>query len=399
MSDLRAAVAIAAIALLASIISVELSLSVAIVEIVLGVVAANLFHLHSVPWLDFVAAFGSIVLTFLAGAEVDVDLLRAELRGSLLVGGVSFAAPFCGAVLYTYFVAGWSFQAAEICGIALSTTSLAVVYAVLVETGLNQRRIGKLIMSATFVTDFGTAGALSILFIKPNLWFVAFVAVSVLLIWLFPKVSPWFFRRYGERVIEPEIKLVFFMLFCLMLLGKLSLGQAVLPAFVLGLAASRLYEGHRLEQQRLRVVAFAFLTPAFFIKGGMNVSLAALGANLGLLGILFAIKQSTKIAGIFPLARGYVGRDALYLTLLMSTGLTFGTISSQYGYQAGIIDKAQFSLLITVVIASAVIPTFIAQRWFQPGAAPGELERRVSPMPRPTADEPGVSEPTEQEGA
>jgi Kef-type K+ transport system membrane component KefB len=146
-------------------------------------------------------------------------------------------------------------------------------------------------------------------------------------------------------------------------------------------------------------VAFAFLTPAFFIKGGMSVSLAALGANLGLLGILFAIKQSTKIAGIFPLARDYVGRDALYLTLLMSTGLTFGTISSQYGYQAGIIDKAQFSLLITVVIASAVIPTFIAQRWFQPVAEPDELERRVSPMPRPTADEPGVSEPTEQEGA
>jgi len=88
----------------------------------------------------------------------------------------------------------------------------------------------------------------------------------------------------------------------------------------------------------------------------------------------------------------------------MSTGLTFGTISSQYGYQAGIIDKAQFSLLITVVIASAVIPTFIAQRWFQPGPEPDERQRQKSPAPRPavsepTASGPTVSGPTEREGA
>ena len=176
---------------------------------------------------------------------------------------------------------------AEIAGIALSTTSLAVVYAVLVETGLNQTVIGKRLMSATFVTDLVTATALSILFVTPTLWIVPFAAVSVLLVAGLPVLTPWFFARYGDRVIEPEIKLVFACLFCLMWLGARANSHAVLPAFVLGLVMSSHYASHRKEQERMRVVAFAFLTPFFFLKGGMNVSLGALWANLGVLALLF----------------------------------------------------------------------------------------------------------------
>jgi Kef-type K+ transport system membrane component KefB len=116
------------------------------------------------------------------------------------------------------------------------------------------------------------------------------------------------------------------------------------------------------------VVAFAFLTPFFFIKGGMNVSLGAVFANLGLLGILLGAKILPKLALVYPLARRADRRHGTFATLLMSTGLTFGTISSLYGLNAGIIDKTQFSLLVTVVVASAVVPTAIAERWFLPRA-------------------------------
>jgi Kef-type K+ transport system membrane component KefB len=108
------------------------------------------------------------------------------------------------------------------------------------------------------------------------------------------------------------------------------------------------------------------VTPFFFIKGGMNVNLHDLVANMGLLGALFAVKMVAKIAGVYPLARKYAPEDASYTTLLMSTGLTFGTISSMYGLSAGFIDHTQFSLLVATVILTAVVPTFIAQRWFEP---------------------------------
>ncbi len=366
MSSLALAAVLAGAVLLASMVSIEIGISVALIELGVGVVVGNAFDVSVPEWLAFVATFAGIVLTFLAGAEVDVPQLRREWRASLAIGVVSFGLPFVAAMGFAYWGLGWTGDASKIAGIALSTTSLAVVYSVLVETGLNRTPIGKLIMSATFVTDFGTVAALSILFVSPNLWIVAFAGASVALIAGLPRLAPWFFSRYGNRVIEPEIKLVFAALFLLVWLGDKAASHAVLPAFVLGLALSSHFAGHRKEQERLRVVAFAFLTPFFFVRSGMNVSVAALWANLGVLALLFGAKMVPKLAGVYPLARRWCAPHAAFTTLLMSTGLTFGTISSLYGLSAGIIDETQFSLLIATVVLSAIIPTVIAQRFFQP---------------------------------
>jgi Kef-type K+ transport system membrane component KefB len=378
MENLYIAMVAGLLILLASMASVELGLSVALVEIGLGVLAGNLLGLEAPPWLDFLASFAGIVLTFLAGAEVDVPLMRAKLKESLVIGGLSFAVPFFGTWVFCAYVLGWPLPTAQLAGVALSTTSLAVVYAVLVETGLTRHAIGKLIMAATFVTDFGVAAALSLLFIRPNWWLLAFVAVSAAMIVVMPALHRWFFARYGGRVIEPEIKGAFAALLVLMFFAELAQSHAVLPAFILGLVVSHVFEEHRETQRRFRVVAFAFLTPFFFLKGGMNVSLTLVWANLGLLLTLLAVKLVTKSFGVYPAAIRYLpSREAMFTTLLMSTGLTFGTISSLYGLRAGIFDQAQFSVIVTVVVLSAVVPTLIAQWWF----APRPVEAR-SEMPR-----------------
>jgi Kef-type K+ transport system membrane component KefB len=380
VSPIQLAAVLAAVVFLASMLSVELGITVALLELTLGVVVGNIFHLGTAEWLDFIAKFASIVLTFLAGMEVDPGYMRDRAKATFALGLVSFAGPFVVASLTSYFLIDWTLEASLIAGTALSTTSLAVVYAVLVERGLTATNVGKMLMSATFVTDLCTALALSAIFIKPNVWFPVFLVVSVLLIVALPRIAPPFFRRHGDRVIEPEIKLVFVALFLLMVLAEASNGHAVLPAFILGLVMSRHYQEHREEQQRLRVVAFAFLTPFFFIKGGLNVSLGAVFKNLGLLGALLLAKMAPKIAFVYPLARLAIPRHATFTTLLMSTGLTFGTISSLYGLNAGIIDKTQFSLLVTVVVLSAVVPTFIAEKWFRPAQEEPEERQRV-PVP------------------
>jgi len=383
LSDLAVAALLAVTILVASTISVEVGFSVALIELAAGFVVGNAFSLSVPGWLAFLGTFAGVVLTFLAGAEVDVPQFRKEWRASLSIGLVSFGAPFVVVGLLTYYVLGWSHRQAEIAGIALSTTSLAVVYAVLVETGLNQALVGKRIMSATFVTDLGTVTALTLLFIKPTVWIIPFVIVSIALIVGLPKLARPFFARYGDRVIEPEIKLVFACLFLLMWLGERANSQAVLPAFILGLVMSQHYVQHRTEQQRMRVVAFAFLTPFFFLKGGMNVSAHALWGNLGILALLFLWKMIPKFVGVYPLARRYCAPHETFTTLLMSTGLTFGTISSLYGLNAGIINRTQFSLLVGVVVLSAIVPTAIAQRFFQPrGDHVSSDDRDVSaPMP------------------
>ena len=385
MDPVQLAAILAATIVLASMISVEIGFSVALIELGMGVIVGNVFDLDpNAEWLTFLATFGSVLLTFLAGAEIDPDDLRERFGASVAIGVVSFAGPFVVTGLIAWGLLDWTVKASLIAGTALSTTSLAVIYAVLVEDGLNETRIGKLLMSATFITDLCTVLALSAVFIKPNAWYPLFLAVSVLLVLLLPKIAPWFFGRYGDRVIEPEIKLVFVSLLALMVLADQAQGHAVLPAFILGLVMARHYQQHRLEQSRLRVVAFAFLTPFFFIRGGLNVSLGALAGSLGVLALLFAAKLVPKLGLVFPLARRYARPHAAYTTLLMSTGLTFGTISSLYGLQAGIIDRTQFSLLITVVVLSAILPTAVAQRWFSPDLEAERLadgKHRAEPIP------------------
>jgi Kef-type K+ transport system membrane component KefB len=355
-----------ALILVASMLSVELGISVAIIEIILGVIAGNFLGVTTTPWIDFIASFASIVLTFLAGAEVDPGLMREKLKESLLLGGLSFALPFVGAGLFAFYVAGWNLQQAEIAGVALSTTSLAVVYAVLVETGLTKTEIGKIIMAATFVTDLGTALALSLLFIQPTPYLLLFIGVSIVAIGGMIVLQKPFFARYGDRVIEPEIKGAFFVLFLLMWTAGLANSHAVLPAFLLGLAVSRIFQRYPEQHRRFRVVAFSLLTPFFFFKGGLNVSLGALATAVPLLVAFFVVKIGLKFIGVMPVALRYVRPHATYTTLLMSTGLTFGTISSLYGLNAGIIDRTQFSVLVSVVILSAIVPTAIAQRFFSP---------------------------------
>ncbi len=377
--ELLVGMVLAALIFVASLASVELGLSAAIIEITLGVVGANFLGLKQLEWVTYIAGFGGILLTFMAGAEVDLDLLREKATESLLIGGLSFLAPFLGTMLVCRFGLGWGWRPAELAGLALSTTSLAVVYAVLVETGLATTGIGKLVMAATFVTDFGTSAGLTLLFLRPHVHTLWFALVSVTVIVLAPFVAPWFFRRYGSRVIEPEIKLLFLLLLVLMYFARIGDSHAILPAFVLGLVMSPIFHGNRELQRKLRVVAFAFITPIFFLNGGMSISLPLLGSNLGLLLLLLSVKLGTKFLAVYPISRIFIPREAAYTTLLMSTGLTMGTISAVFGYQQGIIDQGQFSVLVAVVVASAILPTFLAQRFFHPHHAFEAMGSEVEP--------------------
>lgn len=376
MNPISSATIIAALVFIASVVSVEAAVAAAIIETTAGIVAGNVLGLHSAPWMDFLAGFGGILLTFLAGAEVDPDMMRAKLKENLLIGGCSFLAPYLAAIAYCFWVAHWSWDASLIAGCTLSTTSLAVVYAVLVETGLTKSPTGKIIMASTFVSNIGTALALSLSFSEGGPRTFLFLAISAVLIIIVPRIAPRIFDRYGARVIEPEIKFLFLLLFGFMALAHWGASHAILPVFVLGLALARMFRRRPDLQRKLRIVAFAMITPFFFIKGGMNVSLTDVAANWPLVAILFGIKAGAKFIGVWPLAKLYSEGHPWYTSLLMSTGLTFGTISALYGLQAGFITPSQFSILIAVVILSAIVPTVIAQRWCSP-TLPAELREEL----------------------
>src|SRR5437588_1041233 len=176
-----------ALALSASLISIWAGISVALVEILVGVIAGNFLGIHATTdWINFLALLGSGVLTFLARAEIDPRSLKVNLRSSGLIGVLSFCVPFVSVWLFAPFVLGWPLQQAQIAGVALSTTSVAVVYAVMIEGGYSDTAMGKTILAACFITDLGTVLALGVLFANFNMWLVLFVAVMCVVLWFMP---------------------------------------------------------------------------------------------------------------------------------------------------------------------------------------------------------------------
>ena len=359
-----------ALALSASLISIWAGISVALVEILVGVIAGNFLGIHATTdWINFLALLGSGVLTFLAGAEIDPRSLKANLRASGFIGVLSFGVPFVSVWLFAQYVLGWPLRQAEIAGVALSTTSVAVVYAVMVEGGYNDTSMGKTILAACFITDLGTVLALGVLFANFNIWLLVFVVVMLIVLWFMPRWTQSIITQLGvTRVSEPEVKFIFFVLFSLGGLAATAKSEAVLPAYLVGLVVAGVFLRDKTLVHRMRSIAFAMFTPFYFIKAGLYVSLPALWSGLLIIGAFLLLKMLTKTVGVFPLARLHYmrPREATYTTLLMATGLTFGTISALFGLQNHIINQTQYTILVSAVILSAFVPTLFAQKFFQP---------------------------------
>jgi Kef-type K+ transport system membrane component KefB len=364
------------LALVATMLSIWFRISTALSEIVVGTVAQLIIGAligtevlgAKSGWVSFLAGTGAIVLTFLAGAELDPGIFRTKWKEAMGVGLVGFFGPFLGAAAVAHYLLKWSIPSSWLAGVALSTTSVAVVYAVMLEFGLNRTDFGKGILAACFVNDLGTVIALGLIFAPFTMRTLIFVAASVVVFAALPFVTPWFFQKYGGRVSELETKYILFLLFGMGGLAAWAGSEAVLPAYIIGMVLAGSVGKDHILIRRLRTLTFGLLTPFYFIRAGSLVSVPALIAMPLAFLALLAAKMVFKMVPLVPTVRAFnhVGHQGLYYSLLMSTGLTFGTISALFGLNHHIISDAQYSYLVATVIASAVVPTAIANAWFMP---------------------------------
>lgn len=378
------------LALLASIISIRVAISVALIEILVGALAGNLVGLHLTDWVNFLAGFGAILLTFLAGTEIDPRIVKKHFWSSMSIGVTGFFAPYFGVLAYAHWGLGWAWPQSQIAGISLSTTSVAVVYAVMIETGFNKTEIGKIILAACFINDLGTVLALGVVFAHYDAWLLLFGAVTAAVLVVLARYAPQLFRTLGQRVSEPQTKFVSLILLGLGGLASVAGSEAVLPAYLVGMALAPTFLAEQELPHRMRIIAFSILTPFYFLKAGSLVEWHAVVGSIGLIVVFLAIKMVTKFVGILPLTvyHDFDRKEGMYTTLLMSTGLTFGTISALFGLNNHIIDRTQYTILVTAVIGSAVVPTLIAQRWFQPDFKAIAAEQEVVLAEEVAAEEP-----------
>ncbi len=287
----------------------------------------------NLEWLRFLAATGAVLLTFLAGAELDPKVISSKKTEVLIVGLVGFLALFLGCAAIAKFILHWNTQASLFAGVALSTTSMAVVYAVMLETGFNKTEFGKGILGACFINDLGTVIALGLIFAPCTYKTVIFVGVSVVVLGLFPFVTSLLTRVYGNRTAAIRAKWIVLVLFALGALAYWSGSEAVLPAYVAGMLLAEFAAKEHHWVRRMRTLTIGFLTPFYFLRAGTLVSIPALISAPIIFLVLFASKVVSKIFGLYPVIGNFRKErsERWYCALMMSTGLTFGTISALYG--------------------------------------------------------------------
>ena len=378
------------LALVASLLSIWFRISTALSEIVVGTIAQLIIGAAigaavlgtDETWVKFLSGMGAIVLTFLAGAELDPVVFRAKWKEAGAIELASFFLPFLGCAAGAHYLLGWDVMPSWLAGVAMSTTSVAVVYAVMIEFGFNTTDYGKTVLAACFVTDLGTVVALGLIFAPFTLKTLIFIGVGVVVFVVLPWITPRFFRLYGNRPSELEAK---YLLLCLLGMGALATwadSEAVLPAYLIGMVlAGTVGKDHALIR-RLRTLTFGLLTPFYFIRAGSFVSIPDLVAAPIAFVCMLVIKIFTKMIGVYPMTKAFGSprKEAMYTTLLMSTGLTFGTISALFGLSHQIVDRAQYSALVAAVIASAVIPTMIANAFYLPRhLLPKTVDQETSP--------------------
>jgi Kef-type K+ transport system membrane component KefB len=232
------------LALIATLLAIWFRIATALSEIVVGTVAqliiGAVIGIHGglgakTNWIGFLAGTGAIVLTFLAGAELDPAIFKTKWKEALIVGLVGFIGPFLGCTVVAHFFLHWSVRSSWLAGVALSTTSVAVVYAVMLELGFNTTDFGKAILAACFVNDLGTVIALGLIFSPFTYRTLIFIAVSIVVSAVLPFLTPRFFRRYRGHVSELEAKYLLFLLFAMGGLAVWAGSEAVLPAYMIGM--------------------------------------------------------------------------------------------------------------------------------------------------------------------
>ncbi len=231
------------LALIATLVSNKFRISTALSEIIVGMAARGIFTVTigaevfgvQEPWVKTLAGIGAILLTFLAGAELDPDVFKLKWKEAASIGVASFLLPSIGCWAAAHYLLGWENMPSILAGIALAATSVAVVYTVMMEYGLNKTDFGKTILAACFVTDLGTVVTLGLVFAPFTFKTVIFIVATAGAFVALPRVAPYLMQKYGGRPSEFEAKML---LFCLLGMGALATwadSEAVLPAYLIGM--------------------------------------------------------------------------------------------------------------------------------------------------------------------
>lgn len=346
----------------AGLVAIKLNLTSAIFEIIAGCIAVNFFNFSSVEVINVLADFGILALMFFAGLEIDFDVLKKNAKSSMVIGSASFLSPFLAVYFITLHFLNFSFEQALLTGIALSTTSMAIVYPMLLKSKERLDDTGKKILSAAMVVDILSMIALSLLFSDLTILAIGFILAFTIFSYFVPSLGKKIFSHYKGNAVEFEFKIILFLILGIGIAGEAIGIETVLLAFILGIITSGVIVGHVKLWDKLRGITFGFLAPIFFFKVGTAVNLAALYENTILILLFVIICFTSKCMGTYITTKKYLPEQAACIATIFNSRLSLGIVAATVGYELEIFHEGVYASIIGAVILSSIIASMLTKR-------------------------------------
>jgi len=348
----------------AGIIALEIGFSSAIFEIIAGSIAVNFFHMSDLKWAEFLANIGLLGLMFFAGLESDIQILKKNFLKAFFIGISSFLLPLISIFLITKFIFNYSLKSSLLISVALSTTSLALVYPLLKDKKMLKLPSGQTLLAGAMVVDIVSMFTLSFIFEGINLSNIVFLLGLLVIMFFLPKIGEKLFNRYLHNNIEFPIRFIIAILIAIGFLSKeIHINEAVL-AFALGIFFSGFFRENDILEKKLRAIIFGFVAPFFFFKAGYSIKLENINIHIIILSFIlgsvaFATKYIATVIATKPFFKKTVYKIA---GLFFNMRLTFGIVASIFGLEYKVIDTDTYTALLLIIVSTSLIASFLMKK-------------------------------------
>ncbi|NIP35942.1 MAG: hypothetical protein GWN18_13355, partial [Thermoplasmata archaeon] len=322
--------------------------------------------------LDFLAEIGLIFLLFLAGLEIDINVIEERGVRAVLFGVIMFLFAF---ILSVGFM--WILDMGVYMALILSTTSVGVVIPILREMGISKTPLGQDIILAAIVADFATMMMIPLMrLLETNpdatvfdyAWFLIIVLVIFgafflifilggLAMWKWPHDMAKFFK--GDDPSEMGVRASFLIIMVFVALSVAFHMDVILGAFLAGTAMNFIFREAALLERKLFGLGYGFFIPIFFIKIGVEFTELVEMEGLLLVPVLVGMAFAIKVVPGLMFVKEHGTRNALASGMLLSARLSLLIAAIKIGLEAGIEDvevmAAPLILLALIMCIAAPI--------------------------------------------
>jgi Kef-type K+ transport system membrane component KefB len=327
---------------------------------------------------------GLLYIMFLAGLEIDLAEFRKNKKKILVFGIITFLLPFVFGTLASRYILGYSFLSSMLLASMFSTHTL-VAYPIASKYGVIRNRVVGMAVGGTMITDTVALLLLAAIsgmakeqvssqfWIQLGLSSVVFVCI---VLFLFPVIVRWFFKRFDDSV--SQYIFVLGMVFLASFLAEAAGIEAIIGAFFAGLVLNRFVPHSSVLMNRINFVGNALFIPFFLISVGMLVDVKVLVKGWGAVkvaGVIIVVALVTKYVAawltqkifkltategkmLFGLSASHAA--ATLAIILVGYNLIIGETST--GEPIRFLDEDVLNGTILLILVSCGVGSFVTER-------------------------------------